>query len=100
MAGVAEQGSVREFVMDTHEMGEFIAGLAVGQCWQDRARPDVCRMVIIDPALDAVEVEDRCGHVATDTIGHFLSTHFATTRRPIRASRARTRPGAVPTPRR
>jgi hypothetical protein len=55
---------------------EITCGLAIGQAWQDR-RAEVCRVVTIDPTMHLIEVEDRAGHVETDTIEHFLSTHFA-----------------------
>ena len=59
------------------EMTVFTGGLGIGQCWRGRKRRDVCRVVAIDPALHFVEVEDAAGRVESDTIEHFLKTHYA-----------------------
>jgi hypothetical protein len=34
-------------------------------------------VVVIDPTLDLVEVEDDAGLIESDSIRHFLSTHRA-----------------------
>jgi hypothetical protein len=58
-------------------MQEFEGGLGIGQRWREISRSIVMRVVGIDPALHVVEVEDNFGHVETDTIEHFLKTHYA-----------------------
>jgi hypothetical protein len=58
-------------------MQHFEGGLGIGQRWRDRTQSIVLRVVGIDPGLHVVEVEDTFGHVETDTIEHFVKTHFA-----------------------
>ena len=60
------------------KMTQFTGGLGIGQCWRGRKRPGVCRVVTIDPALHLIEVEDAAGQITSDTIEHFLKTHYAT----------------------
>jgi hypothetical protein len=55
----------------------MISGLGIGQRWRDSTRPMIFRVVTIDPVLHTVEIEDPFGVFESDTIEHFLSTHFA-----------------------
>jgi len=52
-----------------------IAGLTIGQTWEDPALGQVLRVVAIDPELHCMEAEDTAGAVVTDDIAHFQSTH-------------------------
>lgn len=54
-----------------------IAGLTIGQTWEDPALGHVVRVVAIDPELHCMEAEGPDGAVVTDDIGHFQSTHRA-----------------------
>jgi hypothetical protein len=55
----------------------MISGLRIGQCWRDRTRPIIFRVVTIDPVISMVEIEDPSGLFESDTIEHFLSTYLA-----------------------
>jgi len=59
------------------EMTTFSGGIGIGQCWRGRKRRELCRVVTIDPALHLIEIEDSAGRVESDTIEHFLKTHYA-----------------------
>lgn len=57
--------------VDIHE----IAGLAIGQTWEDPELGQVMRVVAIDPDMHSMEAEDGAGAVVVDDILHFRSTH-------------------------
>jgi hypothetical protein len=63
--------------MQEQDMTTFVGGLGIGQAWRISTGLDVCRVVTIDPALHLVDFEDVAGHIESDTIEHFLSTHRA-----------------------
>jgi hypothetical protein len=50
-----------------------IQGLVIGQAVSDP--DDGCRVVVIDPDLNTVEIEDSGGSVLVDTIEHFTASH-------------------------
>lgn len=52
-----------------------IAGLMIGQTWEDTTLGQVLRVVAIDPELESVEAEDVAGDLVLDNIGHFRATH-------------------------
>ncbi|GAC1315719.1 MAG: hypothetical protein NVSMB12_11780 [Acidimicrobiales bacterium] len=56
---------------DSHE----IAGLAIGQTWEDPNLGQLLRVVAIDPEMHSMEAEDGAGFVVVDDIMHFRSTH-------------------------
>ena len=63
--------------MDDGHDTRLISGLGIGQRWRGVDPDGTCRVVTIDPLLHTVEVEDPSGEIQSDTIEHFLSTHFA-----------------------
>lgn len=56
---------------------QTIAGLSIGQTWEDPTIGQLLRIVAIDPELHSVETEDTIGGVFSDDILHFRSTHRA-----------------------
>ena len=50
----------------------LIQGLMIGQVTDP---DDGCRVVVIDPDLNTVEIEDSGGRVLVDTIEHFTASH-------------------------
>jgi hypothetical protein len=58
-----------------HQATTVIGGLMIGQAAMDRNGCPSLRVVVIDPDLNMVEVEDSAGTVLIDTIDHFIASH-------------------------